>query len=301
MRARVWPLVLGFSAGMAAGLAGAQLRTGAFAGLQEPVGARGLGLGNALAAVADDPLALWWNPAGLSRMDEHSDQVSLGGALLQQDRYDHCLAYAHRFDGQGSLGLGFRQQAVDKIDSYDAGGGSLGTLSTQDLTLLLAWATEVSYGFRYGVIAKGYYRDLADQHAWGGGFDLGFFFTPYEGSYASLALVLKDLAGRLDWSQGRVEQTDTLLTVGLSDRWFEGQLLLSIDGGIPLAPDPAVLSHAGLEWRLISAFAVRAGLDQLTPCAGLNWTVAPYVFDYAFEWDPDGLGNRQAGSLTLKF
>ena len=285
----------------AAGLGAHGLRTGAFAGLQEPVGAQGLGLGNALSAVADDPQALWWNPAGLSRMDEHSDQVFLSGDLLTQDRYDNALAYAHRFDGEGTLGLGFRQQGVGSIDSYDSSGASLGSLKTQDLTLLVAWATEVSYGFRYGLTAKAYYRDLSDQQAWGGGFDLGFYFTPYVGSYAALSLVLKDLAGRLDWSQGRMENCDTQLTVGLTDRWFNGQVLLSVDGGVPLAPDPAVLSHIGLEWRPLSAFAMRAGLDQLTPCAGLDWTILPYVFDYAFEWDPDGLGNRQAGSMTVKF
>jgi hypothetical protein len=285
----------------AAGLGAQAVRTGAFAGLQAPVGAQGLGLGNALSAVADDPQALWWNPAGLSRMDEHSDQVFLSGELLTQDRYDNCLAYAHRFDGEGTLGLGFRQQGVGAIDSYDSAGDSLGTLHTQDLTLLLAWATEVSYGFRYGLTAKGYHRDLSDQQAWGGGFDLGFYFTPYVGSYAALSLVLTDLAGRLDWSQGKVEQPDTLLTVGMTDRWFEGQVMLAVDGGVALAPDTTVLSHLGLEWRPLAAFAVRAGLDQLSPCAGLNWTVTPYLFDYAFEWDPDGLGNRQAGSVTLKF
>jgi len=286
---------------LASGLGAQTLRTGAFGGLQEPVGAQGLGLGNALSAVADDPQALWWNPAGLSRMDEHGDQVFLGGGLLSQDRYDNALAYAHRFDGDGTLGLGFRQQGVGNIDSYDSGGASLGTLKTQDLTLLMAWATEVSYGFRYGLTAKAYYRDLSDQQAWGGGFDLGFYFTPYVGSYAALSLVLKDLAGRLDWSQGRVEQTDTQLTVGLTDRWFNGQVLLSVDGGVPLAPDPSVLSHVGLEWRPLAAFGMRMGLDQLSPCAGLDWTILPYVFDYAFEWDPDGLGNRQAGGVTVKF
>ncbi|HXB96581.1 MAG TPA: hypothetical protein VNZ54_00920, partial [bacterium] len=160
---------------------------------------------------------------------------------------------------------------------------------------------DVSYGFRYGLTAKAYYRDLADQQAWGGGFDLGLYFTPYVGSYAALALVLKDLAGRLDWSQGRVEQPDTQATLGLTDRWFDGQLLLAVDGGVPLAADPVLLSHLGLEWRPWPAFALRGGLDQLTPCAGLDWTISPYVFDYAFEWDPDGLGDRQAGSVTLKF
>lgn len=299
MRSLALALCLG---GLAqAGLAADDPRSGAFAGLQQPVGARGLGLGNALAAVADDPQALWANPAGLSHMDEYGDQAYLSGAWLGQERVDNALAYAHRFDGSGSLGLGLRQQGVGGIEAYNAQGDFLGYERSQDLTLLLAWASEVSYSFRYGLTLKGYQRQLPDQDALGGGFDLGFSFTPYLGSYATLALVLQDAGGWLQWSDGRVERPDPQLTLGLSDRYLDGHLLLSVQAALAVADEPALAGRLGAEWRLHDSFSFRAGLDDWAPGAGFSWELWRYTFDYGFLWDPDGLGHQQVGSLLFKF
>jgi hypothetical protein len=292
---------LGVMLGLAAGLVADSPRSGAFAGLQDPVGARSLGLGNALAAVAEDPQALWSNPAGLSRLDEHGDQVYMSGAWLGQDRLDNALAYAHRFDGQGSLGLGLRQQGVGGIEAYDSQGDLLGIQRSQDLTLLLCWASEVSYQFRYGLTLKGYQRQLPDQQALGGGFDLGLSFTPALGSYATLALVLQDAGGWLQWSGGRLERPDPLLTLGLADRYFSGHLLVSVQAGMAVADEPSLAGRLGLEWRLHDSFAFRAGLDQGAPGAGFSWQVWYYTFEYGFLWDPDGLGHQQVGSLLFKF
>ncbi len=46
-------------------------RAAKFAGafMEDGGGARALGMGGAFAAVADDPTATFWNPAGLSRLD----------------------------------------------------------------------------------------------------------------------------------------------------------------------------------------------------------------------------------------
>ena len=36
------------------------------------VGARAIGMGEAYSAIADDPTAIYWNPAGLAAVSEHS-------------------------------------------------------------------------------------------------------------------------------------------------------------------------------------------------------------------------------------
>jgi long-chain fatty acid transport protein len=64
-------------------LAPSLARAGGF-GRPNEVGARAIGLGGAFAAVADDPTAVWHNPAGLAFPDETQVLVSLG--LISLDR-----------------------------------------------------------------------------------------------------------------------------------------------------------------------------------------------------------------------
>ena len=40
------------------------------------VGSRSAGLGNAFVAIADDPTAMYWNPAGISRLESHEAIVN---------------------------------------------------------------------------------------------------------------------------------------------------------------------------------------------------------------------------------
>ena len=57
------------------------------------VGARGIGMGGAYTALADDSSAVYWNPAGLARMDKKD--FSISHAELGLGTREDFLAYAH--------------------------------------------------------------------------------------------------------------------------------------------------------------------------------------------------------------
>ncbi len=61
------------------------LSTGLFAGgfALSGIGSRAISMGGAFRGMADDPSAMYWNPAGLAFIQ--NDQISLGGSFIQPD------------------------------------------------------------------------------------------------------------------------------------------------------------------------------------------------------------------------
>lgn len=97
--------------------------------LKIPVGARAMGMGGAFVALADDPTAVYWNPAGLIFANrrqvyaEHSEQF---GDIANHDFIAFRQALPRSESGvDQSLGLGFIRSAVDDIE--------VSTLAPEDL------------------------------------------------------------------------------------------------------------------------------------------------------------------------
>ena len=67
------------------------------------VGARGLGMGGAYTALADDANALYWNPAGLSKLEKR--EFTASHAELFENTWLDFLAYAHP-TSQGTFAAG---------------------------------------------------------------------------------------------------------------------------------------------------------------------------------------------------
>ncbi|HEY2743489.1 MAG TPA: hypothetical protein VGL86_02660, partial [Polyangia bacterium] len=91
-------------------VAGATVRDARGAGLSRPniVGARAIGMGGAFTAIADDPTAVWYNPAGTAL---YGDNVFyLGGELLAPQR-------SYMPDAQSPLG---QQGITNKITENTA-------------------------------------------------------------------------------------------------------------------------------------------------------------------------------------
>ena len=78
-------------------------------------GAKGLALGNANSALADEPTAIFWNPAGLSKVNKLSFTVSHQNLYGISDLYNEMGAVAIPFSFV-RVGLGFTQLSL--LDVY---------------------------------------------------------------------------------------------------------------------------------------------------------------------------------------
>jgi len=103
LRAPLIVLLLGLFAGQALG-AGRSAGSAALIIGKLPVGTRAMALGGAYTAMADDPSAIWWNPACLSRINSMEAGV-LHVEQGQDVRMENAL-FAWPVVSGGSLGVG---------------------------------------------------------------------------------------------------------------------------------------------------------------------------------------------------
>lgn len=104
------------------------------------VGARGLGMGGAYTALADDANALYWNPAGLSKLEKREFTAS-HAELFESTRLDF-LAYAHP-TSQGTFAAGLTYLSQGKIAGRDNAGRPTAGYDASDAAVTGAYARKL--------------------------------------------------------------------------------------------------------------------------------------------------------------
>lgn len=104
------------------------------------VGARGLGMGGAYTALADDANALYWNPAGLSKLEKREFTAS-HAEMFESTRLDF-LAYAHP-TSQGTFAAGLTYLSQGKIDGRDNLGRQTADYDASDAAVSLGYARKL--------------------------------------------------------------------------------------------------------------------------------------------------------------
>ncbi len=115
------------------------------------VGARGLGMGGAYTALADDANALYWNPAGLAKLEKREFTAS-HAEMFASTRLDF-LAYAHP-TSQGTFAAGLTYLSQGKIDGRDASGRQTAGYDASDAAMSAGYArkfdrAELGASFKY--------------------------------------------------------------------------------------------------------------------------------------------------------
>lgn len=292
---------------------------GAF--LDTGLGARGLGLGGALAAVADGPAAVFYNPAGLAAARGRSLLASYQPMSL--DRTQTSLGAALNLRGGLAFGLAWIHAGVDGLRARSGSGEVLeGALDDSQDAVLFAIGTSVTERLQLGAGAKILdHRIDAPQvgtsSASGRAVDLGLRYQLRPN--AVLALGLRNLFDKLTWTVVRpsaqtsrsAERLASTAVVGLALRWLEVGLGAVDVELYDLAGRRQVQAHAGTEWRLSQLLTLRAGLHRIGPAGGLGLptfgiTLRPMHRDtlqlhYAYVADEVDAGARTVVALAGRF
>ncbi len=200
-------------------------------------GAKGLAMGGAFCALADDGTAALWNPAGLALM---GGSIWIGGATSQlfgMVPYQF-IAGGYKF-GDYAVGLAW----------------SNATAGAQYAANLYLGTVGVKIG-DFGVVGanvKYYSETVAGSAASGFGFDLGFLMplTPE----IAIGIVAKDVGGTTVGGQ----TVTGMYGAGMGLKLLDGALVLAADVSLDGAFQPLNLG-AGIEIVLIENLAVRAGI-----------------------------------------
>jgi hypothetical protein len=187
-------------AGIAEGYSEAGTRAAEF--LTLPVGGRGVGMGGAFAAVADDISSAWWNPAGLGFIG--STQAFLTVTDLPLDvRYTYAAAASPLLDNRLVLGcfMGMLTSGEQEVTTVAQPEGTGATFSTYSLQSGASMAWNFSDRFSAGFNLKLVHEDIAGNTQSTMAFDMGTnYHATLGGREIRLAFLIRNLGGNMAFS-----------------------------------------------------------------------------------------------------
>jgi long-subunit fatty acid transport protein len=288
------------------------------------VGARAVGLGESFVAVANDPSAIFWNPAGLASLQQQELEFS-HVAWPGDVNYEHVtwVLPVHRLGGSLGFQLGSLSTTLDETSElHPFGTGRQFVYS--DMVLGLAYARRWTDKLLVGAGLKFLHEDLGSDV---GGpttsavlVDIGSLYYLGLGS-VRIATALSNFGPSLTPSgtytspyTGEIRSYDsfdppTVFRYGFAFEPIENpvhRLTYSLEVNQPA--DNQQLFKSGLEWAWQKVFELRTGYNfnanemKFSAGAGLHATVGPArgTLDYAFT-DGGALGSVHRVSLGLRF
>ena len=188
------------------------------------VGARALGMSNAMTSVADDVTAAYWNPAALTDIEyRHQFSFQHAAYFAGVANYDY-LGYARAIDKNSHMGISLIRLGIDDIPDtrllFDANGrinyDNIQFFNSSDVALMFSYTRGVSLisgddlveggGLTVGGNLKIVRRKVgAFANAWGFGFDVS---AKYRYNDWNFGLMLRDISTTFNaWSINRDELT----------------------------------------------------------------------------------------------
>lgn len=162
------------------------------------IGSRPISMGGAYSAIVNEPMGLFYNPAGLSFLTPNPS-VSSMYSVLQFGRAHSAGAFAMGVGENMGFGIGFNSFHTGEFTGRDARGNPIGTLSN--------WQYEIVGGFSYriefaslGIAAKYLTNNLIGTSTCGDGYslDLGMKFNVMD--LFSFGLAVQDLSAIMMWN-----------------------------------------------------------------------------------------------------
>ena len=331
MRAAKQVLVCGALVALCPGASFADKFAGAF--LEGGAGARAIGMGNAFTAVAADPSAIYWNPAGLASTTHNELLIS------HEFRFGDLIDYS--FGGgvyqveqrNGRLAFGVIRLGIDNIAFTDStlwhDDNRNGRIDNNEYEFdaqrdadKIHWVNDAEYGiflsyaqpagrWQVGGNLKLLRQSVGEFSSFGMGLDFGLLRPNLLPSF-DVGLTLHDLTSTyLSWSTGRKETISPVPRLGWAyhrpSATMRGVLLLSGDVELHLddrrgadqvwAGNLSANLDWGLEFTMQNRLSLRLGLAESAFQAGAGLVAGPVHFDYGIVPDAQDFGLSQRLSL----
>ncbi len=274
-------------------------------------GARGGGIGGAMAAVTDGVASLLWNPAGLSGISGKElmfTHMSSFSGLLSTDNF---LGGVRRGDWSFAAGISLLSSSGLTRTEYDTVSGRIvpvGEFGYRVTSLFLGFSKGM-----VGVTVKALQEAIDTITAIGIGMDVGI---QKKAGALSFGAVIHDLtATPIVWSTGRKEFVLPNLRLGAAYTYraltsvaeaeirVEGMNASATFGLGAVSIDP----HIGIELKIGQKifnegdyFSIRAGIDRTIPTFGAGFRTKWATIDYAFITH-SVLGGSHRMSITVNF
>lgn len=316
-------LVCGVARGQTS-LGGQRAGTSSGTFLRIGIGARAVGMGEAFVAVANDPSAIYWNPAGLASLQRREVTFSYVEWPADID-YDHItlLVPSRRLGGTIAMQLGVLGTSIEETSEFQPFGTGR-TFSYSDMVVGVAFARRWTDKLLVGTGMKFIREDLGSQvggpvtHAFlfdvGSIYYLGLGSVRIATSLTNFGAALRPSGTFVSAFDGSTAQYDgfdppLVFRYGVAFEPIENdtqRLTASLEVNQPA--DNVLITKVGGEWMLRGTFALRGGYnmnaDALRLSAGMGFVGelggARGSLDYAYT-NGSFLGAIHRLSLGIRF
>lgn len=268
---------------------------GAF--LRMGVGARALGLSGAFSAIADDPSAAFWNPAGLAQISNF--QLEFMNVDLPFDRTFNFASSVLPVGNVMTVGLSWIGLRINDIE-----GRSSNTVEPEYFfgnsqnAFFFSLSRSIGRNFSFGANVKFIQNNLDTDTATGLGFDAGILL--HVSDRLSLALLAQDIGTDYRWKSGLTEGVPMTFRFGTAYDLSDG-LTLSVDVNKTGGLDPSF--HFGMEFRPVDAFPVRVGYvdNQISGGLGVRMPLSNHSLELNYGYTNDRILNDDIHRVSLTF
>ena len=299
-----------------AGAANIFEKVGTFDGqfLKIAVGARATAMGGAFVGVADDASAVFWNAAGIARIDPDKSELSLNHATWPAELSFDQIGYVfHLKRIPGAFGIHARALSMDPMVETTAfqPDPEIGTGATFDAGMMTAgvtYARSFTDKFSAGVTANLVHEGLADLSQQTFAFDIGTLYDV--GTLGmKIGMAISNIGSQIRFID-REARIPAIFRVGTSAMLLQSadnKLLGSFEFSHP--PDNSERLNVGAEYAFRKYVFLRGGYninydaEGLAAGAGFRFPVSiagQADLDYAYT-DMKELGGAHRFSLKFMF
>lgn len=260
--------------------------------------ARAAALGGSFVSVANDPVSLFYNPAGLSTLT--SGQASFGYLKHVLDINAGYAAYSQQYHDWGWFGAGVSYINYGTFTETDDVGNRLGTFRANELVAILGYSNLLYEKIHYGANLKLIYSSIADSRSTAVAVDIGGMYV-LQAEQITVGVSLRNLGRQVNAYINTQEDLPLDLAVGVSKRLEHLPLLLNLNFHRLNEPTENIATRfrafsVGGEFTVSEAMQLRFGYDneqrrdlKIGTSAGLaglsfggGFVTGRYRFDYAF-------------------
>ncbi|NMB82850.1 MAG: PorV/PorQ family protein [Ignavibacteria bacterium] len=178
-------------------------------------GARAAGMGSAFVAVSDDPSALFWNPAGITK-------INGGSALMERTNWFaginyNFVAITYNLGDYGALGVSFTASDIDEMNvtTIQEPEGTGETFRVSDIAISIAYAINLTNNFSIGFNPKFIQQSIWRMSATAFALDLGVqYITPFDGIVLEMSISNFGTKMKLDGKSSLVLYDPDISTTG---------------------------------------------------------------------------------------
>lgn len=275
--------------------------------LKLPRHAHSAALSNAVTAWSEEMAGMQYNPAILDGISSRYIPVLATYSFLSQDKKHFSLDAALNVGEFIVTGLSLNNFGVENIEGRDSLGNLTETFEYGTNVFTFSIAGRLKWHISWGFSGRFIHENLADEKAYGLGFDIGAIYNPIE--QLSIGISGQNLFSHIWWTTGNDDPILATARLGISGKFLDTTLITGFD--LAKTVNQPLDIALGVQYKFLKVLYFRAGFAtsiyikhrkyrHFDFSLGLGFRYNRYGADYALPIKSSRLGLTHKISVSFK-